>query len=351
MLDVSPLQTTARTAPLPTPADDAGTSKPTASPPQAHPEGLAGRPSAAGDAPPRASLASLPGDIQRHIGQQLDARSMVAFASTNRATHAALSQTPAHGQIGRLFPGIGTAQSAADFAHGFNLIRTASQTHVRTEALEALALRFVQRHAGMPPMEALEAREALVGTLKEMPAEPGSGRALATATHAAFESVRHMTRTAFQLTQDPGDVAPQDRQRVLEECEAVLEAATRDHFALNDVVNAHGLATHRGAMARLVDESFGDASTPLVMQFASIMVPLRLSKLEAGSVASDHVVGVLTHLAQAEARPAAHAALHAMEWAPVAAAKIQAALDAHGIDPVDHPALHGALQAITHPAS
>lgn len=156
-----------------------------------------------------------------------------------------------------------------------------------------------------------------------------------------------MTRTAHQLTVDPGDVAPQDRQRMLQECEAVLEAATRDHVALNDVVNAHGLATQRDTVARLIDESFGEASTPLVRQFASIMVPLRLARLEAGSVDPAHVVDLLTHLAQAEARPSNLASLHEMEWTAVAASKIAAALDAHGIDTAAHPDLHAALRVLS----
>jgi hypothetical protein len=302
-----------------------------------------------GDAPPPRAALGLPPDVQRHLGAFLDARSAVAFASANRDTHAAMSDSPAYRQIGQLFPAVGMARSAADFEQAFKLVGASAQSRVRAEALETLALRFVQAQAGMPPMEALAAREALVGALKDTPPAHGSGRALATATHAAFESVRLMTRTAFQLTENPGHVAPQDQQRVMEECDAVLEAATRDHFALNDVVNTHALVTDREAMTRLVDESFGEASTPLVMQFASIMIPLRLSKLAQGSVAADHVLGLLTHLAEAQARPANHAALHDMEWAPMAAAKIGAALDAHGIDPANHPALQAALHAIITP--
>ncbi|MGM9491937.1 hypothetical protein [Ideonella sp. YS5] len=260
-----------------------------------------------------------------------------------------MAELTGYGQIGQLFPSVGTARTAAEFAHGFGLIGGAEPSSFRTEALQTLALRFVAAHAAMPPLEALAVREALVGALQNTPASPGSGRALAAATHAAFETVRHMTRAAHQLTEDPGNVAPQDQQRMLQECEAVLEAATRDHVALNNVVNAHGLATQRDTMTRLVDESFGETSTPLVMQFASIMIPLRLAKLEAGSVAPAHVVGLLTHLAEAASRPSNLAALHEMEWATTAAGKIEAALDAHGIDAADHPALHAALRVITAP--
>jgi hypothetical protein len=185
--------------------------------------------------------------------------------------------------------------------------------------------------------------------LQQTPASADSGRALAGATQAAFDVVRHMTRAAHQLTVDPGDVPPQDRQRVLDECETVLEAATQDHFALNDVVSAHGLATQRDTMTRLIDESFGEASTPLALQFASIMVPLRLAKLAPGSVEPAHVVGLLTHLAQAEARPSNLAVLHEIGWTANAAAKIWNAVDAHGILTADHPALHAALQALAAP--
>jgi hypothetical protein len=316
-----------------------------------HPDGLTTRGSTHGDMAPRTTLASLPADVHRHVSQYLDAQSVVAFAATSKAHRALMTELPGFGQIGQLYPAVKSAQTAADFEQAFAAIGANQDSRFRTEALETLALRFLNTHATMPPLQALDAREALVGALQNTPPSPGSGRALAAATHAAFETVRHMTRTAHQLTVDPGNVAPQDQLRMLQECEAVLEAATRDHFALNDVVNAHGLVTQRDTMARLVDESFGEASTPLVMQFASIMVPLRLAKLEAGSVAPEHVVGLLTHLAEAEARPSNLAALHEMEWAAMAAGKIVAALDAHGIDAAAHPALHAALRTLTGPAA
>lgn len=295
------------------------------------------------------TLASLPADVHRRLGQSLDPRSALAFGSTNQAVRAAMTELPGFNEIGRLFPAVQAAQTAAEFEKAFKVIGKCSDSRFRTEALETLALRFVHAHAAMSPLEALAAREALVGALQQTPATPGSGHALAAATLAAFDVVRHMTRTAYQLTVDPGDVPPQDQQRVHDECDAVLEAATQDHLALNDVVNSHGLVTQRDTMTRLIDESFGQASTPLALQFASIMVPLRLAKLERGSVDPAHVVGLLTHLAEAEARPSNLAVLHDIDWTATAAAKIGNAVDAHGIRTTDHPALHAALRALAAP--
>ena len=319
-----------------------------ASRPAANPDGLCARGSAPkDDAPPRTTMASLPADIHRHLGDRLDARSKVAFASTSKALHEAMAGQPSYGEIGKLFPAVISARTAADYAEAFTKTGSANQSPVRTEALETLALRFARQHPAMPPIEALAARGALIGALQQTPAGPGSGRALAGAIQAAFESVRQMTRAAHRLTVDPGDVAPADQQRMLEECEAVLEAATDHHIALNEVINTQGLIRQHDTMTRLVDECFGEASAPQVMQFATVMVPVRLAKLEAGSVDAAHVVNLLTHLAEAEARPSNLATLHAMEWAPMAAAKIRAALDAHGIVAAEHPALQAALRTIT----
>lgn len=137
-----------------------------------HPDGLPARHSTNGDTAPRPTMASLPADVHRHLGQYLDARSAVAFAATSRAHRAAMTEVPGFGEIGQLYPAVDAARTAADFEQAFAAIGANQASRFRTEALETLALRFVDTHAAMPPLPAVAARDALVGLCRTRPHRP-----------------------------------------------------------------------------------------------------------------------------------------------------------------------------------
>jgi hypothetical protein len=147
--------TTAASSPSAAPAETGGPT-PT-SRPAANPDGLPARGLPPGDAPPRTTLASLPPDVHRRLGQYLDARSALAFGSTSQTHRAAMAELPGFDQIGRLFPAVEAARTAAEFEQAFTAIGASQDGRFRTEALQTLALRFVHAHAAMPPLDALAA--------------------------------------------------------------------------------------------------------------------------------------------------------------------------------------------------
>jgi hypothetical protein len=199
----------------------------------------------------------------------------------------------------------------------------------------------------MPPVDALAPRKALIDALQNVPCTANSGTELAPAALVAFDAVRHMTRAASELATNPPDVETQEEaQRVFHETQAVLDSAVGDYYGLNGVLKQHGLVKLEGPMKRLIDEGFGEHTASTTMQFTSILIPLRLSKLEPQAVAAQHVVGLLTHLAQKAAEPANLQALAELDYSQEITSRIQTALDAHGLERAKHPDLHAALEML-----
>lgn len=342
-------QSTVFTAPQTWHADEAEPAKEGAPQKTAAEDGLPTRASASFSPMPPRNLSSLPGDVHRAIGERLDVRSMVAFAATSQAARAAMQESPAHEQATRLFPRVTTASSAAEFGAALEALKDIQSAKIQAEALGVLAERFVTAHAAMDCMEALAIRSALIDSLKTIPVGSGSAEAVAPGVIAAFDSIRAMTHRASRLTTDAAAlnaVAPQDFERVMLECSSALNAVTTDHLALNEVVNQHGMAALRETMIRLMDKFFDEHSTPHAVQFATVMFPVRLSKLEPGSVSPSHVSDLLTRLAQHAIGPAGVHTIGDPEWGAFASAKIKGALEAHGIDLANQPALSAALRSL-----
>lgn len=342
-------QSTLSRAPETWHADEATPAKERPSQQTAAESGLPTRaPSSSSTVPPR-DLTTLHGDVHRNIGERLDARSMVAFAATSQATRAAMQESPAHAQATRIFPRVTTARSAAEFEAGLEALKDIQHSKVQAEALGVLTERFVTAHAALDSMEALTLRSALIDALKNIPVRPGSAEAVAPGVIAAFDSIRAMTHRAHRLTTDVAAlsaVAPQDFERVMLECSSVLEAVTPDHLALNEVVNTHGLAALREPMIELMDKFFDEHSTPHAVQFATVMFPVRLAKLEPGSVGPSHVVDLLTRLAQHAIGPGGVNTIGDPAWGGFASDKIKAALEAHRIDLANQPVLGAALRSL-----
>jgi len=275
---------------------------------------------------------------------------MVAFAAASSAIRSSMLESPSFhpaALASRLFPAVHAAASAREFQDAFGAIAVALDSKVGMEALKMLSLRFEQRLPAMPPVDALAPRKALIDALQNVPSTADSGTELAPAALVAFDAVRHMTRAASELATNPPDVETQEEaQRVLHDTQAVLDSAVGDYYGLNGVLNQHGLIKLDGPMKRLIDEGFGEHTAPTTMQFTSILIPLRLAKLEPEAVAAQHVVGLLTHLAQKAAEPANLQALAELDYSQEIASRIQTALDAHGLERAEHPALHAALEML-----
>jgi hypothetical protein len=296
------------------------------------------------------TLATLPADVHRHIGSNLDPRSMVAFAAAHPAIRSSMLESPSFhpaALASRQFPAVHTAASAQEFQDAFGAIAGALDSKVGVEALKMLSLRFADMLPSMPPVDALAPRKALIEALQKVPATAASGTELAPATLVAFDAVRHMTRAANELATNPPEVETQEAaQRVFHETQTVLDSAVGDYCELNSVLNQHGLVKLDGPMKRLIDEGFGEHTAPTTMQFTSVLIPLRLAKLEPEDVAAEHVAGLLTHLAQKAAEPANSQALAELGYSQEITSRIQTALDAHGLERADHPALHAALDKL-----
>jgi hypothetical protein len=271
---------------------------------------------------------------------------MAAFAASSGQIHAAMRQSIEFEHVTKLAPAVNAAASPESFAHAFELIADTAHSNYRTQALTTLARRFSENLAAMDPVEALAPRAALIKALQQAAPSPADGFALAEPTLLAFDAVRQMTRVAQELVNHPDTVAPSDRQRVLAMCDQVLEAGSDDYVALNSVVNQHGLITLRESAMQLVTDSFGNNSTPLAMQFASIIVPLRLAKLQPGEVGAQYAAELLTHLAEQATQPANLQALASTKSAGPAAAKIMLAAQTHQIDLGQHPSLRAALMTL-----
>jgi hypothetical protein len=275
---------------------------------------------------------------------------MVAFAAAHPAIRSSMLEAPSFhpaALASKQFPAVHTAASAQEFQDAFGAVAGALDSKVGVEALKMLSSRFAQMLPAMPPVDALAPRAALIEALQNAPCTADSATELAPATLVAFDVVRHMTRAANELATNPPDVETQEEaQRVFHETQAVLDSAVGDYYGLNSVLNQHGLIKLDGPMKRLIDEGFGEHTAPTTMQFTSILIPLRLAKLEPEAVDAEHVAGLLTHLAQKAAAPANLQALAAMDYSQEITSRIQTALDAHGIERADHPALHAALDKL-----
>ena len=269
---------------------------------------------------------------------------MVAFGAADKSMREAMLNSKAHQDATKVFPQLNTASSVAEFTAGLGAIEDIQSSRMKGEALSVLAERFAAAPAALPNGEALSFRAALVEQLKSMPVKPGSADALAPGVLGALDSIRSMTHKAFAPDHAALlEMAPADRARALLELGSTLEAASPDSLALNEVISKHGMAARREFMTQLIDRSFDANATPQMVQFATIVVPVRLAALEPGSVSKDHVTELLSRLAQHAIGPSGVSTIGDPEWGEFASAKMRTALEKHGIDPAAHPQLSSAL--------